>query len=146
MTSLRRLLLTRPALALWLVVVALAVKALVPAGFMVGTVEGRTVLQMCSGFGPVTVMPAAHHAMAGHATGQHDPAGHGGHDRGDHVGADMPCPYAALTLGTLAAAAPLLLALALAFVLALGVAARALPPARILSYLRPPLRGPPVRA
>ena len=129
MTSLRRLLLTRPALALWLVVVALAVKALVPAGFMVGTVEGRTVLQLCSGFGPVTAVPAAHHAMARHATRQHDPAGHGNHDRGDHAAAD-----------------PLLLALALAFVLALGVAARALPPARILSYLRPPLRGPPVRA
>ncbi|MCP3735481.1 hypothetical protein M9979_11430 [Sphingomonas sp. RP10(2022)] len=136
MTSLRRLLLDHRALALWLALAALTVKLLVPAGFMVGTVEGRPVLQLCSGFAPVAAMPMAHHAMAGYM-----PASH--HDKADHAAPEMPCPYAALAQGTLAAVDPLLLGPALAFVLALGFAATIRPPRRAIPYLRPPSHGPP---
>lgn len=136
MTSLRRLLLDHRTLALWLALAALAVKLLVPTGFMVGTVEGRVVLQMCSGFGPVVAAPMVHGAGAG--------AHENEHQQPDHPGADMPCPYSALVQGFGAAVDPALLVLAIAFVLAMGFARIARVPLRRTAYWRPFLRGPPL--
>ncbi len=141
MIALRRLSLHHPTLALWLALAALTVKLLVPAGFMVGVVEGRTILQICSGFGPVAAAPMMHHAMADDGVTHAAGAGHGGTG---HAEAEMPCPFAALAHGSLAATDPVLLSLALAFVLALGFAAVARPPVRRAAFLRPPLRGPPL--
>lgn len=156
-TSLRRLLLDHRTLALWLALAALAVRLLVPAGFMAGQVDGRVVLQICSGYGPVTTMPVSRHGamtMAGPMAAGH--AGHaatmaGGHgadhdDARGHAGTEMPCAYAALAHGAVAAADVVLLALAIAFVMALGFAARPALPLRSRVYLRPPLRGPPLFA
>ena len=141
MTSLRRLLLDHRALALWLAALALAVRLLVPAGFMVGTVDGRTVLQLCSGYGPVAppamttpmTMPMAH--GGGHRGGDHDRSG--------HAAADMPCPYAALAQAAATPVDPVLLVLAIAFAMALAARATPRPALRDRAHLRPPLRGPP---
>lgn len=146
MTSLRRLLSDHRALALWLAALALAVRLLVPAGFMVGIVDGRPVLQLCSGYGPVApppmTMPMAHDGPVAH-DGHHRG---GDHDRSGHAAADMPCPYAALAQAATTPVDPALLLLAIAF--AMGLASRATPrPAvRDRARLRPPLRGPPLAA
>lgn len=167
-TALRRLSLNHRTLALWLALVVLGVKLLVPAGFMVGVVDGRVALQICSGFGPVAAAPMAHHAMADdamagdamagdamahhampdHAMPKHaasgDPATrHGG---ADHPAADMPCPFVALAHGVAMPVDPVLLAVALAFVLAPGFAAVVPIRLRSVPFLRPPLRGPPLPA
>ncbi|WP_373928598.1 hypothetical protein QTN93_18930 [Sphingomonas aerolata] len=52
MTPLRRLLRDHPALAAWLVVVALAMKILVPGGFMPVVANGVLTIQLCAGVGP----------------------------------------------------------------------------------------------
>ncbi|HIQ17418.1 MAG TPA: hypothetical protein EYH41_05390 [Novosphingobium capsulatum] len=53
------------------------------------------------------------------------------------------CPFSSLSMASMTGADPALLALALAFILALGFApVRTSHPKRV-SYLRPPLRGPP---
>jgi len=137
-TVIRRLLLEHRTLALWLALAALTVRLLVPAGFMVGAVDGRIGLQICSGFGAVAAAPMAHHAMAGPATGDHGKA--------DHRTADMPCPFAALAHGAAMPVDPVLLAAALAFVLALGFVAIVRAAPRSVPFLRPPLRGPPLSA
>nr|WP_276508889.1 hypothetical protein [Sphingomonas insulae] len=124
--------------------VVLAVKLLVPAGFMVGVVDGRVSLQICSGFGPVTAAPMPHHAMAPAAMPDHMSGAHGKAD--GHPAADMPCPFTALAHGVAMPVDAVLLAVALAFVLALGFAAvrRVMP--RTRPFLRPFLRGPPFSA
>jgi hypothetical protein len=53
------------------------------------------------------------------------------------------CPFASLSMASLAGADHALLALALAFILALGFAPARSPLPKRVSYLRPPLRGPP---
>jgi hypothetical protein len=149
---LRRLLLDHRTLALWLAVAALTVKLLVPAGFMVGVVDGRVSLQICSGFGPVVAAPTMDHAMAGHVMpgpvhdtrAMPDHRGETEHDGAEHAGVAMPCAFAALAHGAVAAADAVVLASAIAFVLALGFAAVVRPAARRVPFLRPPLRGPPI--
>lgn len=138
---------------------ALAVRFMVPAGFMVGQADGRVMLQICSGFGPVASLPAPvashapmamaagdvmHHAAPGPAmAGRHT----GGHEDGaGHAGAEMPCAYAALAHGADARTDALLLVVAIAFVLALGFAQRRVAVLRSVAYLRPPSQGPPVTA
>ena len=54
------------------------------------------------------------------------------------------CPFASLSFAWSSGAAPELLGLALLFILALGFVAPAPPPARQVTFLRPPLRGPPL--
>ena len=163
MTALRRLSLDHRTLALWLALAVLAVKLLVPAGFMVGTVDGRVALQICSGFGPVAATPMMHHAMPDHAMPDHlasdpgasdpgasDPGaskhGAGHHGGADHPAAEMPCPFAALAHGVAMPVDPVLLAVALAFVMALGFVAIVRAAPRSVPFARPPLRGPPLAA
>jgi hypothetical protein len=142
-TALRRLSLDHRTLALWLALAVLAVKLLVPAGFMVGVVDGRVGLQICSGFGPVAAAPMMHHAMPDRASTDH---GTGDHGRADHPAPEMPCPFAALAHGVAIPVDPVLLAIALAFVLALGFAAIVRDAPRSVPFPRPPSRGPPVPA
>lgn len=116
----------------WLVVMlALAMKLLVPAGFMpvLGT-NGVTIV-ICSGSGPMTMTMA----MPGMATpgGDHDaPAKH-----------DAPCAFAGLAAPSLGGADVIQLAIALAAILALGVLFTPLAQRPVWAFLRPPLRGPP---
>ncbi len=138
MTPLRRLLRYHPALTAWLVVVALVMKILVPGGFMPVVANGVLTIQLCAGAGPSTLATpqTTHAAMPGMT---HDP------EKTQHAGREMPCAFSGLTTAGLAAADPVLLALAIAFVIA--TVFRVAPPvvARAPDFLRPPLRGPPVR-
>lgn len=133
MNPLRAMTATHRKLALLLVVVTLLAKALVPSGYMVDGSFKTLTVQICadSSGGVITkqlTVPIKH--GPGAASGQ--AAKDGG-----------ICAFTALSSGSLAAADIELLAAALAFILALGFAAQAAPFRAALSWLRPPLRGPP---
>lgn len=132
MQALRALAHTHRRLALLLVVCALALKALVPAGFMLGQHGTVLTIEICadasgSALTKQIVIP--------------QPDTKQGHEKDANV-----CPYAALGFAALTGADAALLALALAFILALGFAPAATLPLRRIPFLRPPLRGPPVLA
>ncbi|OAN63175.1 hypothetical protein A7X12_01335 [Sphingomonas sp. TDK1] len=94
--------------------------------------EGRMVVRMCSGTGPMTMVMA----IPGLEQGKHDGEDH----REKH---EPPCAFSGLSAPSLAATDPILLALALLFVLAMGIRVLAAPAMAAPPYLRPPLRGPP---
>lgn len=133
MGSIRTLLGERYRFAILLVVLALAAKALVPAGFMIGTESKVLTVQICAdaqgtSFARQIVVPQRSH-------GDDSGAAHGK--------AGTPCAWSALSLDAASGADAALLALALAFIVALSLwTATSAPPART-TYLRPPLRGPP---
>nr|WP_244651592.1 DUF2946 family protein [Sphingomonas sp. CFBP 8764] len=113
-------------------------KILVPGGFMPVVANGVLTIQLCAGAGPVsaaTPVPV-HAAMPGMT---HDS------DKTQHAGREMPCAFSGLTTAGLAAADPVLLALAIAFVVATVFRVATPVVARAPEFLRPPLRGPPVR-
>ena len=126
-------------LALGLALLVMAVRLMVPAGFMVGTVDGRTVLQICSGTGPVVAMRMAG-GHGGHAAATH------GHDKTDDAQAETPCPFTSLTRSVVAPvdAAPADRVPASVASPAGFAAMAAIRPSA--PYLRPPPRGPPLRA
>ena len=136
-----RSLLLHRAIVAALIVCALAVRLLVPAGYMPAVVGGSLRLELCSGTAPAAPAPVAmagmHHApVAGTEHGPPKPDA--------PASAGQPCAFAGLAAAALGSADPLLLASALAFVVLLAVRGRALrlpaPPPR----LRPPLRAPPL--
>lgn len=134
MQPLRRLVTSHPFVAGAILALALVMKVLIPVGFMPMVADGQMVVRMCSSTGPMTMVMA----IPGLERGKADRGGH--HDKHE-----QPCTFAGLSAPSLAAADPIVLALAILFVLAMGV--RALPawPAAALPFLRPPLRGPPAR-
>lgn len=95
---------------------------------------GSITIELCSGFGPEK-MTMAMPGMADHG-GKHDPSGKG----------DMPCGFGGHAPPAFSTVDPILLALAIIFVIAtvfrIAMATAATAPA----FLRPHLRGPPVRA
>ncbi len=135
MHAIRAFLRANRRLALGLVVLALVIKALVPAGYMLGGPIG-------DGAHVLTI------AICGDASGapmtkQISVPTDG---KVDHAKAEGPCAWGVLAMAALGGADVLLLALALAFILALGLAPSR-PAARgQRAYLRPPLRGPPAFA
>lgn len=111
-----------------MVLAALCIKALVPAGFMLGQNSRVLTIEICSdSLGhPVTaqlVIPMK---------GSHE----GEKGKGE-------CSFSSLAMASLAGANPALLTLALAFILALGFAAPLPSPVRRFHHAQPPLRGPP---
>jgi hypothetical protein len=130
--AIRAILRTNRRLALGLVVLALVIKALVPAGYMLSDKAHVLTIAICADAsgGPLTqqiVVPSDGKSA-------------------DHAKAEGTCAWGVLAMAALGGADVLLLALALAFVLALGLMpTRPAPPSRG-SYLRPPLRGPPAFA
>lgn len=131
MRAFRALIRDHARLAAVLLALALAVKALVPAGFMLqaGGERFLTVTICSDASGTAQTMRIAL------------PDKPGGHS--DMADKAEPCAFAGLGHGALAGADPLLLAAAIAFVLLLGLAPLDAPPARAIPFLRPPLRGPP---
>lgn len=111
----------------------LLLKALVPAGYMVGTSGGAVTIEMCSGYGPMK-MTIAMPGLA-HPDGKQD-----------RRGKEMPCAFSGLAAPSLAGADPLLLAPAILFIIAtvFRAADRTGPPDEP-AFLRPPPRGPPSR-
>ncbi|MFM5884834.1 MAG: hypothetical protein ACKOQ3_05830 [Novosphingobium sp.] len=136
MTPFRTFVRDHRALAGLLVALALLIKALIPAGYMVGT-QGRTLsVQVCAD-------PAAPHLTRQIVL----PAGGAPHDPlAAAAKSDAVCPFAALAAGTVGAADPVLLLAALGFILLRGFAPAAPPLRTRAAHLRPPLRGPPVPA
>ncbi len=151
MPALRRLILSRPLLMGWLCVATLALKLLVPSGYMISGEGGRVAIILCSGVAPPlaapptmesamivsTTMSMGDHVMADHVMPEHDPTA-------SHGKMEMPCAFSGLSAQALEGVDALLLVAAIAFVMAIGVRpVRRLVPARA-SHLRPPLRGPPI--
>jgi Protein of unknown function (DUF2946) len=136
MGSLRAFFCNHRNLALCLVLLALCMKVLVPSGFMIGSHAKVLTVEIC-----------------GDASGSHltkrisiPMKGDSGPSQNGQGQADSACPYSALSQASLAATDPLLLALSLAFIVALGLLPLAPRQIGRSPYLRPPLRGPPAFA
>jgi len=134
MSSLRALTHSYARLSLVLVVLALAVKALVPAGYMISSTGER--------FLTVTICADASGTPKQMRIAIPDKNETGG-DHSEAVDKTQPCAFSGLGHAALGGADPLLLAAALAFILLVGLAPLRSPPARDIPFLRPPLRGPP---
>ena len=120
-------------LALLLILCALLVKALVPAGYMIGSNSKTLTVQLCAD------------GLGAKMTRQIEiPMESGSHNsKGNQSKADGSCAFSSLAMGGVAGADAALLALALVFILVLGFAPVTLPRASPRAQLRPPLRGPP---
>ena len=132
MTSLRALLLARSRLALALVALALAVRLLVPAGMMPGSGDKVLTVQICA---DATGLPQNQILIIPGKSAPHEDNASKG-----------TCAFAGLVAPLFGGADPILLAVALAFILAIGLAlaAPALPPR--FPRFQPPTRGPPAFA
>lgn len=131
MTALRAFFRTHAALAMLIVVAAIGLRALMPAGYMTSASAAGMTIELCSGVTGQLVavaLPGTHHSDDG--------------DRGKSR-ADGPCAFSGLGGGALSAVDPFILAVAIAFIMATvfrrATTAVTAPPA----FLRPPLRGPP---
>lgn len=134
MDSWRAYFLKHQRLAFALVALALLVKAIVPAGFMVMPTNGTIMVSVCSGQGPQMV------ALELNGGSDHS-SDHGGQDS---TAADHPCAFSGLSLAAAPGADPALLGAAIAFILSLAFLPVVSRPRRSPSRLRPPLRAPPV--
>ncbi|MBW6533151.1 hypothetical protein KZ820_20600 [Sphingomonas sp. RRHST34] len=136
MRALRRLVLAHSHMAALIYVAVLALRILIPTGYMVSSDHGRVTITLCSG---VVEQPSMAMDMAGmdHAMPDHGKSK-------EHGKAEMPCAFSGLSTPVFGGADPVLLVVALALVAAMAL--RATPRTIVASapYLRPPLRGPPL--
>lgn len=134
MLRLRAFLRDYRSLALAVLAAALLFKALVPAGFMVSTAGPVITVTLC------TESTGSREQVQIAIPGK-KPAGHA-----DSAAKDGHCAFAGLAKMATGGTDPVLLALAIAFILVLGLAPVRALPVRQSSFLRPPLRGPPAAA
>jgi len=146
-----RRLLARRHLATLILACALAVRLLVPAGFMVGeTASGAPALILCPGQSvpdsPPSAMPGMHHGMAHIMPDGRLMSGHDTEQQNHDPGTDRPCAFAAVGLAVDMPVPPPLVAPAPppAFAALLGQAPGA--PGHGLAAPPPPSTGPPARA
>ena len=124
-------------LAIALVALALCVKALVPAGYMVAPGSRVITIQICADTqGTQLARQLAIPTKAGHPL----------EDRAGHGKSEGACAFSALALASLAGADAALLAAALLFILGFGLRPAVAANIRPARYQRPPLRGPPLPA
>jgi hypothetical protein len=134
MRGMRHLFRRHASLAWLMVTLALAMKLLVPAGFMPVLGANGVSIVICSGSGPMS-MTMAMPGMAGAHGGDHDaPAKH-----------DAPCAFSGLAAPSLGGADAIQLSIALTEIVALGILFTPIARRPIWAFLRPPLRGPPPR-
>ncbi len=134
MHRLRAFFLRHRALAFGLVLAALCMKMLIPAGMMIGHDSQVLTIQICADGTGQTLTKQISIPMKSDGS---DPSA---------KAAKSDCAFSTLGMSAATGADSALLAVALAFILLLGfVAVRPTLPARV-SHLRPPLRGPPVSA
>ncbi|MCD1623608.1 DUF2946 family protein [Citromicrobium bathyomarinum] len=136
MQPLRALIRDHRHFALALLVLAFCIKAAIPSGFMVSaspdTVLTVTVCSDASdGLKTMEIVIPAKERGSEH---------HDGAKNGEH------CAFSGLAKVAVGGADAFLLALAVAFILVLGLAPVRRLPCRQFSHLRPPLRGPPAVA
>lgn len=126
-----------------LVVVALFIAMLVPAGYMPVMADGALLMRPCSGWnGPVVADAAVSVGHGDHDLGDHDLHTQDSPDR-SHDGLEMPCAFSSPSAAVAMRIDPILLAIAIAAILA-GTfpLAPKLVRARDL-YRLPPSQGPP---
>ena len=126
-------------LAAFAVALALCMKVLLPAGFMLsssfdGSSDRVLTLSVCHSGEEAPVAASVSVPLDAKGQGK-DLQGKGG---------DVHCPYSSLSMPALGGTPVLLLAIALAVILALGLAPTLRRPLEAIAYLRPPLRGPPL--
>lgn len=132
MNLVRAFFLRHQALAIVLVLATLCMKAIVPTGFMIGQNSKVLTVQICDD------------AFGNHAVKQIAiPMKDGSSDSSSKQGKGE-CPFSSLSMASMSGADPALLALALAFILALGFVPTHTALHERIFHLRPPLRGPPV--
>jgi len=132
MSSWRALLVQNASLTLLLVLAALFVRAIVPAGYMPSTQSRSFTVMLCADQN-VTSMRVT--IPIDGSSLPHD-------GKSDHA-SDSPCSFGGLAMGATGGADAALLAVALAHVIALGFSPVDVPTLQGFFYLRPPLRGPP---
>ena len=127
---------THARLAMLLVVLALLVKALFPAGYMLTPSSKSFTVTVCAdGSGEMQARTVT------------VPVQNGGHDgAADQAQSGKGCAYSALSIASTAVADMPLLVLALAFILLVGLAHAPQLSVANPHHLRPPLRGPPAQA
>jgi hypothetical protein len=130
--TLRHILLRHRGLAAILLALTLCLKVLVPSGMMVGG-GGDRILAITICADSMGQQIVRHMIVPGRSDGA---AG--------KTAAKGECPFTALSLGATGAVDAALLALALAFVMALAFAPVAAIPLRSARRFWPPLRGPPL--
>lgn len=126
---LRRFILSHRLAAAALIALALAMRLVMPAGFMPAAGAGKLMVLVCTEFGPQRVAIDVPGTPA---------------KPDDAAKADQPCAFASLGQALLPGADPVQIAAALVFILALGFMAVALPGLRAARHAWPPLRGPPL--
>ncbi|MCC2976807.1 hypothetical protein LK533_08990 [Sphingomonas sp. PL-96] len=147
MNAVRCILLAHRRSAAWLLAVALLMRILIPTGYMLAvSPAGTPTFVMCSGYGPL--LPTPMHGMGHGEAGDHAAMqGHGDKPDQQHDAAkELPCAFAGIAAASLAATDPLLLAIALFFILAAAFRLPVRLPVAASPFLRPPLRGPPATA
>lgn len=133
MGALRNFLMARRAMAIAVIVLALAIKALVPTGYMIETGARVFTVAICADASGDHVLSRAIVVPGKPASGGQSKSKSG-----------EGCAFASHSAAGVSAADPVLLALALAFIVLLGFLAIALPASSAGRRLRPPLRAPPV--
>ena len=133
MTALRAFFQHNRRLAALLIALALCMKALVPAGYMLDGNAKVLTVHICAD-------------SLGHVITKNIVVPQSGHDDTRKAHADSPCHFTALGHASLGGADPIQLALALLFILAAGFLPLVAAPLAPVSHLRPPLRGPPLSA
>jgi hypothetical protein len=131
MTVLRAFFRKHAAPAMLIVVAAIGLHALMPAGYMTSASAGGMTIELCGGVAGQSILvalPGAHHS-----------------DDGDHGKgrADSPCAFSGLSGGSLSAADPFILAIAIIFIMAMVFRRVSAVVAAAPAFLRPPLRAPP---
>jgi hypothetical protein len=130
-SSHRRLIRSSRTLVALLLAMTLALRVLVPAGYMPDSSGGSFSVVACDGFGAVAMskaMPGMHHGKV------------------DHGQTQQRCAFADLALPWLGSIDPIQLLAALAFILAIAFVAAEAFHLRREYRAWPPLRGPPARA
>jgi hypothetical protein len=120
-------------LAILIAVLALGVRVLMPNGYMAASGPAGFTVTLCGGGEGQSISIAL-------LDGKH----HGAPDK--QQAADKPCAFSGLGFAAVPAIDPFLLALAIAFIMAIGTLPRRSFPRPAGLRLRPPLRGPPAIA
>lgn len=111
--------------------IALLMKIAVPSGYMFGSENGTITIEICSGYGPMKMtmpIPGMEHNRS----------------KSDHQGNEMPCAFSGLSAPALTTTVdPILLVIAIAFIMATATWFEVVLVTRASAFLRPPLRGPP---
>ncbi|KPL68588.1 hypothetical protein SZ64_11020 [Erythrobacter sp. SG61-1L] len=138
MHALRTLILGNRRTAIVVLLLALCMKALIPAGYMVAGGSKSIAVTICNGVdGALSLATIEVPVRPSPFDGKSD------HGKGKEGG---QCSFSSLSMAAMGGADAPLLALALAFILLLGLRPAARLPFRRADYLQPPLRGPPATA